>query len=81
MKARTHNDFLKLVRDRIRKGAFDELFAAGCCFHFALRAHDKKLGAIASIPSSNDPTKAGHVLIITADGVPSTIKAIGRWRL
>ena len=64
----THEDFFELVRQRIAAKNYDELFSGGCCFHFAMRAHQKSIGSIAYVPTFGEPTKKAHVFVISTDG-------------
>lgn len=68
MKQRTHEDFVALIRERLAKKQYDELFAGGCCFHFALRAYAKGVGTLAYTRAALNPAKKGHVFVITVDG-------------
>lgn len=69
MKARTHEEFLDLLRERIAQKQYDVLFSAGCCFHFALRSFRHGVGSLAYLHASLDPAKKGHVFVITPEGL------------
>jgi len=68
MKEHTHDDFLALIRERISKKQYDDLFSGGCCFHFALRSFKRGIGSLAYVRAARDPNKKGHVFVITTDG-------------
>ncbi len=49
------------TRERIKKCDYEAVFASGCCFHFALRLHEKFNYTIRGIREGHDVKHFSHV--------------------
>ena len=59
--------FASLVKERIDQKKYDELFSAGCCFDFALRAYKRGIGSLTCIPAACGGDIA-HVFVLNDKG-------------
>jgi hypothetical protein len=73
MNERTPEELIAEMKKRISEKQFEELFTAGCCFHFALCSFRRGIGALAWTRSHN-PKRKGHVFVITNEGLAFDFK-------